>query len=175
MGLGLASGIVQVSPPDAMWPAAFVAERARLLTAMGDLPVVIEHVGSTAIAGLVAKPILDLLAGRPADSDLQPYIAALESAGYLYRGEEGLPGREYFVRNGPDGRRTHHLHLVVKDGDFWISHLAFRDYLRRSPARMAAYAALKQDLATRYPNDRLAYTEGKADFIDETLRLAEIR
>lgn len=75
------------------------------------------------------------------------------------------------MRDDAAGRRTHHLHLVEHGGAFWRSHLAFRDYLRRTPERAAAYAALKRDLAARYPAGRAAYTDGKAAFIAETLAL----
>lgn len=172
MSLGLSSGTVRLAPSDPAWAAGFAAERARVLAALGGLPVAVEHVGSTAVPGLPAKPILDLLAGRPAGNALAPYVAALTAAGYHYRGEYGIPGRHYFVRDAPDGCRTHHLHLVEHGGEFWRSHLAFREYLRRVPDRAAAYATLKRDLATRHPHDRAAYTEGKSAFIAETLTLA---
>lgn len=172
MSLGLSSGTVHLAPADPAWAAAFAAERVRLVAALGGLPVALEHMGSTAVPGLPAKPILDVMAGRPAAGALHPYVVALEAAGYRYRGESGIPGRDYFVRDDAAGRRTHHLHLVEHGGALWRSHLAFRDYLRGAPARAAAYAVLKRDLAARYPTDRAAYTDGKAAFIAETLALA---
>lgn len=173
MSLGLHSGLVRLAPPDPAWAEAFANERARLLAAVGPLPVAIEHIGSTAIPGIPAKPILDLLAGRGPDRDVTAYVAAFKSAGYAHRGEHGIPGRDYFVRNDAAGRRTHHLHLVEKGGTLWRSHLAFRDLLRARPERAAEYAALKQSLAERYPADREAYTEGKAAFVAAMLRLAD--
>jgi GrpB-like predicted nucleotidyltransferase (UPF0157 family) len=172
MSLGLPSGTVHLAPADPAWAAAFAAERERLWAALRGLAAVVEHVGSTAVPGLPAKPILDLLIGRPAGSEVAAYVAALEAAGYRYRGEHGIPGRHYFVRDASDKRRTHHIHLVEHDGELWRSHLAFRDYLRRVPARAAAYAALKQELAERHRNDRAAYTAGKSAFIAETLAFA---
>lgn len=163
--LGLASGAVRLATADPSWPALFAAERGRLLAAAGDLPLVIEHVGSTAVPGLPAKPILDLMGGRPAGSDLAPYVAALEAAGYRHRGEYGIPGRHYFVRDDAERRRTHHLHVVEHEGVFWREHLAFRDALRADPALRDAYAALKRDLAARLPRDRAAYTDGKTAFV----------
>ena len=170
--LGLRSGVVRLAPPDPAWPAAFADERRRLLTAAAPLPLAIEHVGSTAVPGLPAKPILDLLGGRPGDGDHAPYVVAFVRAGYAYRGESGIPGRHYFVRDDGAGRRTHHLHLVEADGPLWRAHLAFRDHLRGHPACAAEYARLKQALAARHPTDREAYTEGKAAFVAETLRRA---
>lgn len=171
--LGLRSGTVVVAPHDPAWAAEFQAERARLMAALGALPGRIEHVGSTSVPELPAKPILDLLGGRPASSAPEPYVAALERAGYVHRGEYGIPGRDYFVRDDASGRRTHHLHLVEEDGPLWRRHLAFRDYLRAHPARAAEYAALKRDLAARHADERAAYTSAKTAFIEETLRLAE--
>jgi GrpB-like predicted nucleotidyltransferase (UPF0157 family) len=172
MSLGLSSGSVELAPPDPTWAVAFAAERARLVAAVRPLPLTLEHVGSTAVPGLPAKPILDLLGGHPPGADPVGYVAACEAAGFTYRGEYGVPGRHYFVRDDAAGRRTHHLHLVAEGGALWRSHLAFRDYLRQHPARAAEYTALKSALAARFPADRPAYTEGKAAFITETLRLA---
>src|SRR5690349_23314639 len=110
--LGLESKTVRVVPYDARWPAIFRTEAARLEKAIADaqLPaLVFEHIGSTAVPGLAAKPILDIAAGRPGNSLVGPYVTALETAGYLYRGESGLPGRDFFRRGE---LRSHHLHLV---------------------------------------------------------------
>ena len=172
MSLGLHSGVVQLVAPNPTWAAAFAAERARLLAAVGSHPLVIEHIGSTAIPGIPAKPILDLLAGRGPDRDVSAYVTAFGAAGYAYRGEHGIPGRDYFVLDDAAGRRTHHLHLVEEGGPLWRSHLTFRDFLRAQPERAAEYAALKQSLAERYPANRDAYTDGKAAFIAAILRLA---
>jgi GrpB-like predicted nucleotidyltransferase (UPF0157 family) len=172
MSLGLQSGLVQLAAHNPAWAAAFAFERARLLAAVGPHPLAIEHIGSTAIPGIPAKPILDLLAGRSLDHDVAAYVTAFEAAGYQYRGEHGIPGRDYFVLDDAAGRRTHHLHLVEEGGALWRSHLTFRDLLRARPERAAEYAALKQSLADRYPADREAYTEGKAAFVAAMLRLA---
>lgn len=171
MTLGLARGEVRVVPYDPAWPAAFAAERERLRKALGGLAMEVEHVGSTSVPGLAAKPVLDLAAGRPPESALEPYVRALEGAGYTYRGENGIAGRHLFVR-GSESARTHHLHLVALGGEEWERQRAFRDALRADPAARDAYAALKHDLAARHPGDRAAYTGGKADFIARVLREA---
>ena len=168
--LGLPSGTVVVVPYDPAWPALFAAEAARIRDALGaSLPAAVEHMGSTAVPGLAAKPVLDLLIGYPPDAAVAPYVAALVRAGYVHRGEQGIPGREYFRLGAP---RTHHVHVAVQGGSFWQEHLAFRDALRAEPALRDAYAALKRELARRHPHDRERYTEGKTAFVREVVARA---
>ena len=166
--LGLPRGQVALARPHAAWPRLFERERDRLRLALDPLPATIEHVGSTAVPGLLAKPILDLMIGLPAAEPAEPYGARLERAGYEALGEKGIPGRQFFAA----GRtiRTHHIHLVEQEGAFWRTHLQFRDILRRRPDLAAAYAALKAELAARFPADRDAYTDGKNEFIAGVLR-----
>jgi len=167
MILGLESGTVRLVPHDAGWATLFAAEAKRLRAALGpDLPLALEHTGSTAVAELVAKPVLDLLGGYAPGAQVETYVAALSRAGYAHRGEQGIPGREFFRRGEP---RAYHLHLVVQHGQFWREHLAFRDALRAQTAVRAAYAALKLELARRYPRDREAYTEGKSAFVRQVV------
>ena len=163
--LGLESGIVRVVSYDARWPGLFAAERTRVTEAVAaaSLPdLVIEHVGSTSIPGLAAKPILDLAAGRQADVPAAVYVRALEAAGYIHRGDGGLPGREFFRRGE---LRSHHLHLVEHEGDHWRRYIAFRDALRGDAMLRDQYAALKRALAEQYPRDREAYIAGKTAFV----------
>jgi GrpB-like predicted nucleotidyltransferase (UPF0157 family) len=163
MSLGLESGAVRLVPPDPTWPAMFAAEAQRIHAALGpDLPLTLEHIGSTSVPALAAKPILDIIGGYPPGAELDRYVAALVRGGYVHRGERGIPGREFFRRGDP---RAYHLHVVVKGGALWRAHLAFRDTLRTQPAVREAYAALKQELARLYPRDREAYIDGKAAFI----------
>lgn len=131
-----------------------------------------EHIGSTAVPGLVAKPVLDLLLGVPRLEAVEQCIDALAARGLRYRPEyEGeLPERRYFVRDAdpaaqPAALPRVHLHAVVHGGAFWQRHLAFRDALRADAALAAAYAALKQTLAARHADDKAAYQAGKHDFI----------
>ena len=168
--LGLESKIVRVVQYDARWPALFRAEADRLANAVSaaGLPaLVFEHVGSTAVPGLAAKPILDLAAGRRRESAAEIYVPVLEAAGYVYRGNSGLPGREFFRRGAP---RSHHLHLVECGGCHWQRYLGFRDALRADAKLRDAYAALKTELAARYPHDREAYIDGKSTFVDAVVR-----
>ena len=167
MSLGLESGTVRVVPHDPAWAALFAAEVARLRAALApDLPLTLEHMGSTAVPGLAAKPILDLLGGYPPGAAVDPYIAALGEAGYVHRGERGIPGREFFRRGEP---RAYHLHLVTEGGTIWREQLAFRDALRRQPALRDAYAALKLELARRFPRDRESYIDGKGAFVRQVV------
>jgi len=126
---------------DPRWPALFEEERSRLLATTGTLLAVIEHVGSTAVPGLAANPIIDIMGGVRELSEVTRYVAALEGIGYEYvpQYEVSIPERRYFrkprTRQGP---RTHHLHIVELTSDFWRRHLLFRDYLRTHPRRSAS-------------------------------------
>jgi GrpB-like predicted nucleotidyltransferase (UPF0157 family) len=173
MSLGLESGTVRVVPYDPAWESLFAAEAARLRAAfVRSVPLRLEHMGSTAVPGLAAKPILDLLGGYPLGAPVAPYIAALVRAGYLHRGEQGVPGREFFRRGEP---RTYHLHLVAEGGTVWREQLAFRDALRREPALCDAYAALKLELARQFPRDRKSYIEGKGAFVRRVIEQTSTR
>jgi len=172
MTLGLESGIVRLEPYDPAWPELFAAEAERLqkLFAGAGLVVTLEHTGSTSIPGLAAKPILDILGGYPEGTLVSEYIDVLTAAGYVHRGDQGIPGREFFRRGNP---RAYHLHLTAIDSPFWRDHLAFRNRLRADEALRDAYAALKHDLAARFPRDREAYIEAKGSFVNDILRSGE--
>ena len=160
--LGLESGTVRVVAHDSRWAELYLEEEKRLRHALGALPLALEHVGSTSVPGLAAKPIIDILAGRDAAIPPLTFVPAIESVGYEHRGENGLPGREFFRRGSP---RSYHIHLVIIDSALWRHHIAFRDRLRADPALAAEYAALKLSLAERFPRDREAYMDGKDAFI----------
>ena len=146
MSLGLESGTVRVVPYDLAWPSIFAAEADRLrhCFAAAELPLIVEHTGSTAVPGLAAKPILDILAGHQKGASVPAYIEVFKEAGYVHRGEQEIPGREFFRRGNP---RAYHLHLTEIDSPFWRNHLTFRDRLRADNTLRDAYAALKRDLA----------------------------
>ena len=149
-----------------MWPAVFDIERERLLQIFGADAVVIEHIGSTAVPGLGAKPIIDVLLGAPVLEIVERVMPQLAADGYRYvpEFEKAFPGRRYFVK--PDGQPGHFaLHAVVMGSPFWREHLAFRDALRGDAALAEEYWRLKRRLASRHPNDRAAYAEAKATFI----------
>jgi GrpB-like predicted nucleotidyltransferase (UPF0157 family) len=172
--LGLESGAVRVVPYDPSWPGLYTAEAVRVAHVLSqyNVSLVLEHTGSTSVPGLAAKPIVDILAGRLPDEPREAVIEALQSAGYTYRGEQGIPGRDFFRRGNP---RQYHLHLTQVRSTFWLDHLAFRDYLRSHPDVAARYAALKLDLASLHPRDREAYIEGKTEFVHSVLVTARER
>jgi len=148
------------------WPVRYEAERAAIVAAIGPALTAIEHVGSTSVPGLAAKPIIDILAGLRTLADAPATIEPLAALGYVYvpAYEDELPERRYFRRRGA---APVHLHMVVEGGSFWQRHLQFRDYLRRHPASAAAYATLKRDLALRYAGDPPGYTDAKTAFVRE--------
>ena len=165
-----AFGIAPPNPKQQFCKDELFAEEAVLLRrVVGDYVVAIEHIGSTAICGILAKPIIDIAVGVEKLTDGEKCVVPLENIGYEYRGEHGIARRFYFVKGEP---RTHHLHLVEKDSDFWRSHLLFRDYLRAHPAVAKEYENLKLELARKYANDRDAYLYGKTDFIENVLKIA---
>jgi GrpB-like predicted nucleotidyltransferase (UPF0157 family) len=167
--LGLPKGTVKLEPHSEQWHQLFAEEKARLFQNVGDYVISIEHVGSTAICGISAKPIIDIAVAVKKISDGEKCVKPLKEIGYEYRGEHGIAGRFYFVRGEP---RTHHLHMVLEDSDFWRSHLFFRDYLRDNPSAAKEYEDLKLELAREYVNDRDAYLRGKSDFIENILNAA---
>ena len=161
---------VEIAEYDPAWPDADERERAAILAALGDFVFAIEHVGSTSVPGLGAKPIIDIMIGLRDLAGHARCVAPLQSLGYEHKGEFGIPGRHYF-RRPVRGPRTHQLHMVEHCSSFWVRHLLFRDYMRRSPDEAAAYERLKRGLAGRFGGDVEGYTEAKTEFI----RLAEAK
>lgn len=158
---------VHLEPYDPAWPALFIAERDRLLSCLPGAFIGIQHIGSTAVPGLVAKPVIDLLAGVESMAAAEALAAPLCANGYTTSAEfnAALTDRKWFMRQA-GGRRTHHLHVVVYGGDVWAQRLRFRDALRSDAALAARYAALKAELAAKHPSDREAYTDAKAAFVN---------
>jgi GrpB-like predicted nucleotidyltransferase (UPF0157 family) len=163
----MSDGIVIVEY-DPAWPAAFVRLRDRAQAALGDVAIAIEHVGSTAVPGLPAKDVIDLVAVIESDDDLPEAISRLEAIGYEARGSLGVEGREAFW--WPDGEKRHHLYVSPKTSAELQAQVAFRDLLRSDAALAQDYVELKRELAERFRDDRNAYTEGKTEFIESALR-----
>lgn len=157
---------VVVAEYDQSWPARYEEEKARIVEALGDAVVAIEHVGSTAVPGLAAKPIIDIMVGVRKLDDGERCIRPLVAIGYEYRGEAGVPGRHYFRKGDP---RSHHLHMAEHAGHFWERHILFRDLLREDRELAQQYGALKKELAAKYRTERLAYWEAKSPFIESVL------
>ena len=169
--LGLERGKVELVPFQHGWAQLFEEEAARLRQLLGSRIKQIEHVGSTAILGLESKPIIDMMVAVPSMAVGDSLISLLEGNGYEYRPEDSWSER-VFLANGPRSRRTHHLSLTTTDSEYWRDHLLFRDYLRKTPRQMEAYALLKKELAERFAVDRRAYTEGKYAFVQQVLTMA---
>lgn len=156
---------------DPTWPAKFTAERTLLLGSLQPwLFGPIEHIGSTAIPGLRAKPVIDIMVGVESLLASKSAIPVLEDLGYQYWAYK--TDVMHWLCKPSDEVRTHHLHLVPFNSELWRARLAFRDFLRRDAATAARYQALKDDLAKVYRNDREAYTEGKTDFVQRTVARA---
>ena len=155
--------LVSYSP---QWVSTFNAERAVLHSVLPHATFRIEHIGSTAVPGLRAKPIIDILIGAPSLDEIESRIHALETLGYQYirEYEVGLPQRRYFSK--PHVRpRQFHLHAVAIDNSFFAEHLSFRDELRSNPSLAADYLALKLELAARFVDDAQRYADAKGPFI----------
>jgi GrpB-like predicted nucleotidyltransferase (UPF0157 family)/ribosomal protein S18 acetylase RimI-like enzyme len=166
---------VQVVPYDESWPARFNEERARLQALLKPWLVgAIEHIGSTAVPGLVAKPVIDIMVGVQSLERSREAIPLLVDSGYVYF-EYRAHIMHWFCKPAP-WRRTHHLHLVPFQSPLWVQRLAFRDRLRRDPDAAAKYSELKHRLAREHEFDREAYTDGKEPFVrrvvEETLGAA---
>lgn len=160
---------VRLLPYDSTWPLEFDAEAERIYRACDELQIRLEHIGSTAVPGLAAKPIIDILAGRPGNVPGDAYVAAFRQLGYEHKGAFGIPGRNYFRRGSP---RSHHVHLVSWSSELWRDHLLFRDYLRADALVAREYETIKRELAAMYVNDREQYTDAKGPFIRSIVRRA---
>ncbi len=165
---------VEVVDYDPSWPALFEEEARRLRALLGSLIGRVEHVGATAVPGLAAKPIIDMMIEVDDMETVRSCIApVLEAHGYDFLWRPTSPGDAdiayaWFIRRGASGRRTHHLHMATARSPEW-SRLIFRDHLRAHPDTATAYAALKRDAATRHRNDRAAYARAKSRFIRRAL------
>jgi GrpB-like predicted nucleotidyltransferase (UPF0157 family) len=172
---------ITIGEYDPQWPVAFAAVRHVLAKALGTLALAIEHVGSTAIPGLAAKPILDLDVVIACREYLPDVIEALSLLGYFHQGDLGIVGREAFGRRSPDVPRdgtgrawpAHHLYVCAHDSAELARHITFRDYLRKHPEAVEAYAKLKRRLAERFAHDHEEYAQHKTGFVEDVLRRAD--
>ena len=168
--LGLKRGELRLSPYRDEWPVLYESEQAIVESAIGDHIVDIQHVGSTAIVGMPAKPILDIAIAVEDFKKSRVCIAPLAAFGYSFKGENGIPRRHYFMKGEPC---THHIHMVEETSDEWAKLIRFRDCLRSDRCVAAAYAKLKTSLADRLAGNRVAYQNAKADFIEKVLQRSD--
>jgi GrpB-like predicted nucleotidyltransferase (UPF0157 family) len=163
----LTNDLVLIQDYDSSWPDVFSRLASRVKAALGDLVLTVEHVGSTAVPGLAAKPIIDLDVVVPSPTDLPEAIRLLRRLGYIHEGNLGVAGREAF--RFPPGEPPHHLYVLTGGATELRRHLAFRDALRNDEMLRDRYAALKRALAEAHHGDRSGYTEAKSAFISATL------
>ena len=168
--IGLEKGIVKLAPYTYAWKQLFEVEKANLQTAVSDYVLDIQHVGSTSIPGMLAKPIIDIAIAVADFEEARVCIPLIEKLGYEYKGEFGIPHRHYFAKGNP---RTFHIHMCEISGMEWQNHLLFRDYLCQHQDVADEYAELKQKLVVKYPQDRTAYLDGKAPFVQRVLQIAK--
>ena len=167
--VGLEKDTVRLLPYTNEWKRLFEEEKSLLQTAVGIFVLDIQHVGSTSISGMLAKPILDIAIAVRNFEKAHVCIEPIEQLGYEYRGENGIPRRHFFVKGNP---RTHHIHMNELGSRDWNNQVIFRDYLVRHQKVAKEYAELKTELAKRYPADRQSYLDGKSPFIERILQLA---
>ena len=164
--LGLRHNTNVLVAHDPAWASAFAEERTCLVSALGDSIRGIEHYGSTAVPGLPAKPILDILVGVDPLENWQLCHDPLLALGYDYAAHAGVPGHHIFGRGRDLSERTHLVHVVLFNGPSWTPNLRFRDALRTDPDLRAAYLAIKQEAAAAAPDSRASYNQRKQGFID---------
>jgi len=171
MKIGLQKGTVQVVPYNEEWKALYEHERALIQGILGTLVVDIQHVGSTSVVGMVAKPIIDIAVALESFDDLPVITPMLEKMGWNYRGSvSGAEGQDHlFVKESAPLFRTHHLHVNEYGNDEWNGYLRLREILRTDASARQRYANLKRDGQRKYPNDRKSYTASKEEFIRSLL------
>lgn len=175
--IGLKRGTVKLVLHNPKWSEFFEKEKQLLKNTFGDTIIAIEHIGSTAIPDIPAKPIIDMNIGVESLEIARGMKEKFEKLGYEHRPfmpghtKKELKWQELYVK-GPESKRTHHAHVTVYGNSYWKNDLLFRDYLRKNSVRTKQYAELKKDLADKYADDRGTYTKSKDQFINETLEMA---
>jgi len=165
---------IVIADYDPAWAGQFAEIAGRVRAAFADGPLIaVEHIGSTAVMGLAAKPIIDIDVIIPSHSDVPGAIARLATLGYTHQGDLGISGREAF--HTPPGTVPHHLYLCVCDNAEYRRQVTFRDYLRDHGDEAKRYEALKRDLAAQFPTDRAAYSADKSEFVEAALQKASVR
>ena len=165
--------IVDYNP---QWPSMYEQEKARIQDAIGEYLIDIQHVGSTSILGLSAKPIIDIMAVIRHISLVEQCVKPLEALDYAYKGENGIPGRHYFRKPSDITTmpRLVHLHIVEKGHEQWAMMQLFREYLRLHPESAQQYDVLKRELAAKFGSDRVGYTDAKEPFVRSIIRASVI-
>lgn len=161
---------IVVQDYDPTWPNTFKQLHGTIWPAISNIATTIEHVGSTSVPGLSAKPCIDMTIVISSTSQMPNIITSLATIGYTHKGDQGVPGREAFDR--PPETPTHNLYACAKNNLGLRNHLAIRDHLRQNPEDVQAYGKLKKQLAQKFPHDIDAYVDGKTDLIVDILKKA---
>ncbi len=163
---------VEVVPHNPNWQNEFQMEAKQITSAMGEMLVAIHHIGSTAIPGIYAKPVIDMLVEVRDITEVEARSSAMELIGYEVMGEFGIPGRRYFRKENQAGIRTHQVHTFELGSAQITRHLAFRDFKIAHPEEAQKYSELKRKLAAEHPQNMDGYIDGKDGFIKEIDRRA---
>ena len=157
---------IVVLPYDEKWKQDFIDIKNEIMDAIGTLAIAIEHVGSTSVVGLSAKPIIDIdVVVKP--GDVEKTIRALEHIGYIHECNLGIEGREAFAYEGKEHLQAHHLYVCPENSEELRRHLAFREYLRTNQVAREKYGSIKLEAAKLYPDDIEKYIEYKSPIIEE--------
>ncbi len=159
---------VRLVPWSKSWSEKFVTEKERWQRMLGPVCIDVQHIGSTAIKGIVAKPIIDVMVIVSSHAEVDRLMSQIVANGYQAKGAHGIPGRRYFQRD-ECGERAFHIHAYEQGHPEITTHLRFRDILRSNPAAARAYARYKIELAERFRTNKAAYTEAKHPFIEQIL------
>jgi GrpB-like predicted nucleotidyltransferase (UPF0157 family) len=167
--IGLKRGIVKLVNHDKKWSSLFEKEKKRLLQGLKESEIKIEHVGSTAIAGIKAKPVIDIAYGVASMKDYKKHMRALEKAGYVWRPGLGRVDQHLVFAKGNDKTRTHYLHLMKKGGKAWNYHVFFRDYMRTHKQAAKKYEQIKMKSMSNFSKNRKLYQKQKNSFIERLI------
>ena len=170
--MALKRGIVELNDFNEMWNEEYKKEEKLLKEVLGDRIIEIHHVGSTAIKGLKAKPIIDILIAIESLNNIEGIENILKDYDYSNRGHQGVEDR-YFFAKGPEDSRTHYIHFVEKNSNTYYNLVYFKKYLLDHIEYIKEYCDLKQDLALKYPEERSKYTAGKNEFITDIIKKAK--
>ena len=167
---GLKRGTVTLIQHKEEWSKIFNKDKNIILQILRNSVADIQHVGSTAIPGISAKPIIDILVGLKHISEAERFISEFEEKSYEFRPNASTQDRLLFIKGG-ENFRTHHIHVVQYDTNEWNRMIRFRDYLRENPNVAMEYKNLKEELAVKFPNNREEYTKGKESFVKKIEKL----
>lgn len=173
MRAGLKRGTVALVPHSGEWKKDAESAISVLKKVLGGDTVDMQHVGSTSVRGIMAKPIIDIAVGAVSFDAILRHNAELAEKGIVFRQQDVENQLLYVMGDFKEDTRTHHIHVVQWQGEAWINYLNFRDYLNENADMAQRYASLKEELAQKYPEDRAKYTEGKKELIDQILAQAK--